>query len=237
MMRATAASSLSHGRERRGARSRVELHFGPFSLDTLTRQLRRGADEIHLSPKAFSLLLELIERRPKALTKEALQESLWPDTFVVEKNLANLVAEIRGALEDDVRQPRFIRTVHGFGYAFCGTVGGDPAAEPPRVVSPCVLVCSGRLYPLAEGENVLGREGDAATWFDSTSVSRRHARIVVTDGKAVLEDLASKNGTFLGDTRVSAPVPLEDGAEIRLGSLRVRFRWTLAQPSTDTHFA
>ena len=215
----------------------MELHFGAFTLDTLTRQLCRGADEIHISPKAFALLLELVERRPEALTKAALQESLWPDTFVVEANLSNLVAEIRAALEDDVRQPRFIRTVHGFGYAFCGTVGGDPAAEAQRVVAPCVLVCSGRLYPLAEGENVLGREGDAASWFDSTSVSRRHARIVVTDGKALLEDLASKNGTFLGDVRVSAPVPLEDGAEIRLGSLRVTFRWTLAQPSTDTHFA
>jgi DNA-binding winged helix-turn-helix (wHTH) protein len=215
----------------------VELHFGAFTLDTLTRQLRRGAHEIHISPKAFALLLELVERRPKALTKAALQESLWPDTFVVEANLSNLVAEIRAALEDDVRQPHFIRTVHGFGYAFCGTVGGDSAAEASRVVAPCVLVCSGRLYPLAEGENVLGREGDAASWFDSTSVSRRHARIVVTDGKALLEDLASKNGTFLGDVRVSAPVPLEDGAEIRLGSLRVTFRWTLAQQSTDTQFA
>jgi len=214
----------------------VELHFGHFTLDTRTRQLRRDDGEIHISPKAFALLLELVECRPNALSKAALQESLWPDTFVVEANLSNLVAEIRAALEDDVRQPRFVRTVHGFGYAFCGTVGGDPAVAASRAMSPCVLVRNGRLYPLAEGENVLGRDGSAASWFDSTSVSRRPARIVVADGKAVLEDLASKNGTFLGDVRVSAPVPLEDGAEIRLGSLLVTFRWTLAQPSTETHF-
>jgi DNA-binding winged helix-turn-helix (wHTH) protein len=213
----------------------VELHFGDFTVDPLTRQLRRSADEIHLSSKAFALLLELIERRPNAVTKAALQESLWPGTFVVEANLSNLIAEIRAALEDDARHPRFIRTVHGFGYAFCGTVSGDPAEEAPRVAAaPCVLVRSGRLYPLVEGENVLGREGDAASWFDSTSVSRRHARIVVTDGRALLEDLASKNGTFLGDVPVSAPVPLEDGAEIRLGSLLVTFRWTPAQLSTET---
>ena len=216
----------------------MELRFGEFTLDPLTRQLRRGAEEIHVSPKAFDLLLELIERRPNALTKAALQESLWPGTFVVEANLSNLIADIRAALEDDVRHPRFIRTVHGFGYAFCGTVGADPAADAPRVAvtPPCVLVRSGRLYPLTEGENVLGREGDAASWFDSTSVSRRHARIVVTDGKALLEDLASKNGTFLGDVRVSGLVALEDGSEIRLGSLLVTFRWTLAQPSTETQF-
>ena len=213
------------------------LHFGEFTLDPLSRQLRRGADEIHVSPKAFALLLELVERRPDALAKAALQESLWPGTFVVEANLSNLIAEIRAALDDDVRHPRFIRTVHGFGYAFCGTVSGDRAADAPRVAAtPCVLVRSGRLYPLTEGENVLGRDGGAASWFDSTSVSRRHARIVVMDGTAVLEDLASKNGTFLDDVRVSAPVRLEDGAEIRLGSLQFTFRWTLSQPSTETQF-
>jgi DNA-binding winged helix-turn-helix (wHTH) protein len=215
----------------------VDLHFGDFTLDPLARQLRRARDEIHISPKAFALLLELIENRPRALTKAALQQFLWPGTFVVEANLTNLVAELRAALEDDVRQPRFIRTVYGFGYAFCGAVDGDPPADAPRVAaSPCALVQSGRLYPLAEGENVLGRDGDAASWFDSTSVSRRHARIVVTGGQALLEDLSSKNGTFVGDVRVSAPVPLEDGAQIRLGSLLVTFRWTLAQPSTETQF-
>ena len=213
----------------------MELHFGEFTLDRRTRQLRRGAEEIHVSPKAFSLLLELIERRPDALSKAALQESLWPGTFVVEANLSNLIAELRAALQEDVRQPRFIRTVHGFGYAFCGTVSGDRGGEAPRaVVAPCVLVRQGRLYPLAEGENVLGREGEAASWFDSTSVSRRHARIVVTRGKALLEDLASKNGTFLGDVRVIEAVSLEDGAVIRLGSLEVTFRWRMGQPSTDT---
>lgn len=215
----------------------MELRFGEFRLDPLTRQLRRGADEIHVPPKAFDLLLELIERRPNALTKTALQESLWPGTFVVEANLSNLIADLRAALEDDVRHPRFIRTVHGFGYAFCGAVADDSLAETPRAAAaPCVLVRNGRLYSLAEGENVLGREGDAASWFDSTSVSRRHARIVVTDGKALLEDLASKNGTFLGDVRVSAPVALEDGSQIRLGSLLVTFRWTLTKPSTETQF-
>jgi len=228
--------NASYVRERRGARSRVELHFGDFTLDTLARQLRRGGDEIHISPKALALLLELVEQRPNAVTKAALQELLWPDTFVVEANLSNLIAEIRAALDDDVRRPRFIRTVFGFGYAFCGTVGGDVAGTAPRVASPCVLIRSGRLYALALGENVLGRDGEAAAWFDSTSVSRRHARIVVTNGKALLEDLASKNGTFLGDVRVSEPVPLEDGAEIRLGSLTVTFRWTLAQAPTETQF-
>jgi DNA-binding winged helix-turn-helix (wHTH) protein len=215
----------------------VPLRFGEFDLDEDRRQVLRGAEPVPLEPKAYELLSLLVTRRPKALSKAQIRDVLWPATFVSDSTLASTVADLRSALGDDARQPRFIRTLHGFGYAFCGTVSADPAAEAPRVAAPrCVLVRNGRLYPLAEGENVLGREGDAASWFDSISVSRRHARIVVTEGKALLEDLASKNGTFLGDVRVRAPVPLEDGVEIRLGSLLVTFRWALAHPSTETQF-
>src|SRR4029079_6377885 len=140
------------------------------TLDPLTRQLRRGAGEIHLSAKAFALLLALIEQRPDAIAKAVLQDALWPGTFVVEANLSNLIAEIRAALDDDARHPRFIRTVQRFGYAFCGTVSGDAGASAARApATPRVLVRNGRVYPLAEGENVLGREG-GASWFDSTSV-------------------------------------------------------------------
>jgi DNA-binding winged helix-turn-helix (wHTH) protein len=218
-----------------GARGAVELHFGEFVLDTDSRQVRRGSKEIHLSPKAYALLVELIEQRPNALSKAVLQERLWPGTFVVEANLSNLVAEIRDALGDAARQPRFIRTVHGFGYAFCGTVV-DASAPIAKTDVTCVLIRNGRLWHLVDGENVLGREGERASWFDSTSVSRRHARIVVADGRAMIEDLSSKNGTFVGDERVRTPVPLTDGDQIRLGSFRVTFRFRRPQPSTETHF-
>jgi len=97
----------------------MRVAFGPFTLDTETRQLRRGAEERHLTPKAFDLLELLARERPRALTKSHLLETLWPDTFVVEANLSNLVAELRAALDDDARQPRYVRTVYGRGYAFC----------------------------------------------------------------------------------------------------------------------
>ena len=92
--------------------------FSDFVLDVNARELRRGADAIALSPKAYQLLEILVSVRPKALSKLDLQERLWPDTFVVEKNLVNLVAEIRAALGDDATHPRFVRTVPRFGYAF-----------------------------------------------------------------------------------------------------------------------
>ena len=92
--------------------------FGNFLLDLDTHELVRAGTPVSLSPKAFQLLGILVENRPKALSKTELQDRLWPGTFVVEKNLTNLVSEIREALGDDPVHPRFIRTVHRFGYAF-----------------------------------------------------------------------------------------------------------------------
>ena len=73
----------------------MRVRFGPYVLELESRQLLRGDDVVHLSPKAFDLLSMLVSNRPKALSKSDLQERLWPGTFVVEKNLANLVGEIR----------------------------------------------------------------------------------------------------------------------------------------------
>ena len=89
----------------------MQVRFDDFVLDTDTRELRRKALPIHLSPKAFQLLQLLLENRPKALSKASLQERLWPDTFVVEANLSNLVGEVRAALGDDAHRPHFVRTV------------------------------------------------------------------------------------------------------------------------------
>ena len=114
----------------------VRTRFGPFTLDLDTRQLIREGREIHLAPKAFELLSALVLDRPKALSKADLQERLWPGIFVAEANLSNLVAEIREALDDAARAPRFVRTAHGFGYAFCGdavSLPGSPDAAPASV--------------------------------------------------------------------------------------------------------
>jgi non-specific serine/threonine protein kinase len=92
--------------------------FGDFVLDLEARQLVRSGTPAAISPKALQLLGILVESHPRALSKTELQDRLWPGTFVVDKNLTNLVSEIREALGDDPANPRFIRTVHRFGYAF-----------------------------------------------------------------------------------------------------------------------
>jgi pSer/pThr/pTyr-binding forkhead associated (FHA) protein len=71
--------------------------------------------------------------------------------------------------------------------------------------------------------------------FNASTVSRRHARFVVTIEGTVIEDLSSKNGTFRGGERITSPVLLADGDAIRFGSLRVTYRARGPQAMTDTH--
>jgi DNA-binding winged helix-turn-helix (wHTH) protein len=204
----------------------VQLRLGPYTIDTGTRQLRRGSEVVHLSGKAFRLLEALLEARPQAVPKAVLRERLWPATFVHEANLSNLVAEVRAALGDDARQPRTVRTVHGYGYAFCGEVSLD---EPPRVHAYRLVLDSGTIV-LGDGEHVLGRGRGAAVVLRSRMVSRRHALLRASGGQATLEDEGSRNGTFVGGRRLSGPVTLVDGDEIRLGHVTLRF---YAGPVTD----
>lgn len=212
----------------------MKIRFGPFTLDLDTRQLTEGRREIHLAPKAFDLLSALIAERPKLLSKGVLQERLWPATFVAEANLSNLIAEIREALNDQARAPRFIRTSHGFGYAFCGEAISSAEAEPRADRPSCWLEWDTRRFPLSPGEHVIGRDADVEVRLDSSTVSRRHARLVVTAEGTVLEDFGSKNGTFRGNERVTAPIRLADGDAIRIGSFVVTFHARGLTMSTDT---
>jgi DNA-binding winged helix-turn-helix (wHTH) protein len=214
----------------------VRVRFGEITLDTDSRQVFRAHREVRISPKALDLLRLLVESRPRALTKKELLEQLWPATYVSETSLATLIREIRDALEDDARNPRYVRTVHRFGYAFCGAATEAPEIEQGRASTSlgCWLVWEARQIPLQSGENILGREPEATAWLDAATVSRRHARIVVSENGATLEDLGSKNGTYLRGDRVTGPSRLVDGDKIHVGSAVVRFRMTSAVGSTAT---
>jgi DNA-binding winged helix-turn-helix (wHTH) protein len=210
----------------------MRVRFGDCVFDSETRELTRLGSRVHLSPKAFQLLERLLERRPKALSKEQLHESLWPRTFVADTTLTTLVKETRAAIGDDARAPRFIRTIPAFGYAFSGEVREERGPSPSGLC--CRLVGQGSEVNLGEGENVLGRGPDSVLWLDDETVSRRHARIRIENECALLEDLESRNGTFLRSERLRAPAELRDGDEIRLGSVVVRFRCYRSPGSTKS---
>ncbi len=200
----------------------LTICFGPFTFSLETRELTRGGEVRHLSTKAFDLLAALVAERPTVVSKAALQQRLWPETFVAEANLSNLIAEIRDALDDSSREPRYIRTVHRIGYAF--SADAEVTARPASFAPLCWIEWGTQRFPLVAGEHVIGRDPDVAIRIDASTVSRRHARIVVSAERAVLEDFASKNGTFRGAARVSLPVTLADGDDIRIGSQLITFR-------------
>ncbi len=210
----------------------MRLRFGVNELDVASRRLWHAGKEVHLSTKAFDLLMILVEQRPAAVRKSEIKERLWPDTFVSDTNLPTLVAEIRDALGDDARQGRYVRTVHAFGYAFSAeaTAAAGAGAEP--VVA--WLVGAACRVSLPRGENVLGREGDDVVALQSPTVSRRHARVTVSAMDATIEDLGSKNGTYVNETRVATPVSVVDGDTVRIGSLMFTIRFTRAGTSTQT---
>jgi DNA-binding winged helix-turn-helix (wHTH) protein len=214
----------------------MRVRFGDFVFDRGTRQLRRGEEERPLGPKAFELLDLLLSQRPNVIARERVRARLWPSVAVSESTLATVVADLRAALEDDARQPRFLRTVHGVGYAFCGEAAalgpsGRGLSEGPTAYR---LVLRDREVALHPGENLLGRVENGVVWLDSPTVSRRHARIVIEGGTALLEDLGSKNGTFVGEKRVAAPVPLVDGDVFRVGRVSMTFRAQAADQATHT---
>ncbi len=196
-------------------------------LDAGTRQLLRGGREVPFAPKAFDFLELLLRSRPRAVSRTRLRAAIWPDSHVGASSLHVLVSQVRAALGDDAGEPRFIRTVDRFGYAFAGNATEE--SPGPRVGTSAGaarirarLVGNEQEVALGEGEHVLGREETAAVRADAGGVSRQHARLVIAGEVATLEDLGSKNGTFVGDERVSAPRVLQDGDVIRLGRA-VRF--------------
>jgi len=212
----------------------MRLLFGDCALDLDTRELHRGGQTVSLSPKAFALLELLALRRPKALSKAEIHSALWPDTFVTETNLANLVVELRAALGDDPHASRVVRTVPRFGYAFCAEARSDEPARVPLGVTEHRLFFGRREIPLLPGENIIGREHSAVVWINEESVSRRHARVVVGEDGAWLEDLGSKNGTFLGERAVTGPTRLEDGEEFTVGEVAAPLRYHCSETTTTT---
>lgn len=209
--------------------------FGDCVFDRERRELIRDGSVVHAGPKLLKLLDLLLDTRPRALTKDEIHTSVWAGTFVSDATLTSLVAELRAAIGDDARTPRLVRTIHGYGYAFCGDVLEPPpsAGEPDRRRS-CRIMLGEREIALSRGDHVLGRTNDAAVFVDDVGVSRHHARITIGEHGATLEDLGSKNGTMLNGRAIDAPAVLADGATIVLGTTVLRFRVLETPGSTET---
>jgi len=130
--------------------------FEPFSLDLINECLWLGSKEIKVRPKAFAVLHHLIARPGQLVTKEELLNSIWPDTFVSDAVLKVTIRQLREALDDDPKAPRYIETAHRRGYRFIGQLSAS--AEPIHQPIQIIQEVSGSSAPARLIAPVVGRD-------------------------------------------------------------------------------
>jgi DNA-binding winged helix-turn-helix (wHTH) protein len=198
------------------------VRFGEFELDLAAGDLRRLGRRITIQEQPLKVLEMLVARAGRLVTRQELCKRLWPEAFVdFDNGLNNAISRLRTVLADSATTPRFIETMGRRGYRFVAPIesGRDIVAGP--LVRAWLIGERGRVA-LKAGENILGRRAPDVLELASSTVSRRHARITIGD-EAVIEDLGSKNGTFVEERPVTDPVRLADGDRVRIGSLTLRF--------------
>ncbi|MBI3757992.1 MAG: transcriptional regulator [Deltaproteobacteria bacterium] len=125
------------------------LCFGPHRLDLHAGQLWRDQESVRLTPKALAVLCLLVTRPGQVVTKDELSQTVWPDTVVGDDALTSCVQELRRALGDDARQPRYIETVHRRGFRFLPTITTQPVASSKFQVRTLRTQHSGLSTPLS----------------------------------------------------------------------------------------
>ncbi len=188
----------------------------------LDRISRDGAT-VHLEPKVMDLLVYLARHPGQVVSKNDIIDSVWEGHIVANSALSRCMALLRGALGDDARRPRYIETIPKRGYRLIAPITG---IEPEITDTPGTtfrLRIGQREISLQDGEHLIGRAPDAAVCIDSPKVSRHHARIVVDGNQASVDDMGSKNGTYVDGKMVKGPSALKGGDEIIIGSIAITF--------------
>jgi DNA-binding winged helix-turn-helix (wHTH) protein len=207
----------------------ITYRFGPFSLVPDQRRLERGGAAVALTPKAFDLLVVLVRHRSRALSKDELLDLVWSGASVEEGNLAQQVLLLRRALAD---AGDCVVTVPRYGYHFVAPIIEENDASRRPIDSPHCLIWNDREISLREGITLIGRAEDADLRIPLPSVSRHHARIVISGVEATFEDLGSRHGSWRGTRRVHGIVPLAQGDEIRLGTAVIEYRLVMPRDTT-----
>lgn len=211
--------------------------FDSFELDRSQYRLWREHTTIPVKPLVVELLAYLIEHRDRVVSKEELVAEIWEGRFVGEGALTEAIHETRRALGEDANHAVYIKTLHRRGYQFLfrpvQVLTGENVARRAEASS-AFLLWTGGPTPLQEGVSFIGRDPAAVVVLDGLRVSRHHARVVVSSGTAIVEDLGSKNGTALNGKRLSVPTSLSDGDVIEICGVALTFRSVLSNLSTLT---
>ena len=211
-----------------------DFHLGDWLVRPSLNRLVRGGEEVRIEPKVMDLLVYLSGHGGEVVAAHRLVDEVWPYNVVARSALSRTVTLLRRALGDDAASPRYLETIPKRGYRLIATV--RPAAGASEIVElhGYGLVIGGRWRPLVKRMTVLGRSPAADMSLDAPGISRLHARITVDSGGAHIEDLGSKNGTFLDGVRIERRAPLADGANVLLGQLAILFRQADHDDSTET---
>ena len=207
----------------------MKLEFGPFAILTERRALLRDGESLSISPKAYSLLVALAERRPSAVSKDELLELLWPDATVAESNIPVLIHELRTALGEAGRSAHWVRTIHGYGYAF-EAIDSESTAERPVVL----FQTESDRRPLPEGEFAVGRDDRSAIHIDDSTVSRKHATVTIGRRRIRVRDDGSKNGTRVRGNLVETDTTVHAGDAVAFGRVLTTFTWISREDDTQS---
>ncbi len=213
------------------------FRVGAWIVDPGNLLLSDGEQTLRIRPKVMDLLEIFAERPCEAWSKQELLDLLWPDVTVGDASLTVAVGELREALGDRADNPEYIETIPRRGYRLIACVrrSGIDRRVTSDSSSGCWLVGFNGRFLLNEGTNIIGRAADADVHIPSAKVSRHHAQITVENERYVIEDLNSKNGTFLAGSKVKGSTPISHGDEIRLGMMAAVLRFvTLNRDSTIT---
>jgi len=204
--------------------SKGAFELGEWLVEPRLNRLSCGEISVQLELKLMELLVFLAGQGGEVVSKVAIIDAVWQTEFIAENTLTHSIADLRRALGDDARNPRFIGTIPKRGYRIVAPVRGlesTGVASADEEAVQLKLVTAKAEYLLHEGENILGRSETADVRIDNERASRSHASITVEDGRAVIEDLGSKNGTYVQGERLQEPAELVSGEcdIVRSGSL------------------
>jgi len=198
----------------------TSFRLGEWLVEPDLNLIRRGEEIVHLECKVMELLVFLASRGSRLVTRRELVDGVWGTEFICDNTLTHAVAELRAALGDDAHAPRFIQTIHRRGYRLLAPVTSVEGRSLIEAGSPSSyrVISGARSIQLREGINLIGRAPEATVRVDSIWVSRHHAQILVATTAATIEDLGSRNGTFVNGRPLDRPQRLVLGDSIFLGT-------------------
>ena len=194
----------------------MQWRFGPFRLDTEDGCLWRDTEPLLLRPKAFEMLAHLVRHAGELVTKKALLAAVWPDTTVTDSVLTATMSEVRRALGETVREPRFIATMHRRGYRFIAPI--ESLAPSMEAATPCASLdadepaaCQFDAMAPVAAAMLIDREAELDLLHQRLSAAREGRRqLVLVTGETGIGKTTLVDG-FIDQAASSEPVWMARG--------------------------